>query len=139
MDINGYFAPPGAGGLNFAPVTPCRVADTRTNSGFGGAFGPPTPAGGSTRTMPAPSGGCGLPATARAYAFNVTVVPPGPLAFLTAWPAGLAQPLVSTLNSFRGFVVANAALVPAGANGAVSFFVTDPSDLIVDVNGYFGP
>jgi hypothetical protein len=47
--------------------------------------------------------------------------------------------LVSTLNSFRGFVAANAAIVPAGTNGAVSFFVTDPSDLIVDVNGYFGP
>lgn len=139
VDINGYFAPPGAGGLNFAPVTPCRVADTRTNSGFGGAFGAPTPAGGSTRTMPVPSGGCGLPATARAYAFNVTVVPPGPLAFLTAWPAGLPQPLVSTLNSFRGLVVANAAIVPAGTNGAVSFFVTDPANLIVDVNGYFGP
>lgn len=34
--------------LNFYPVTPCRVADTRGN-GFTGAFGPPTMAGGYSR------------------------------------------------------------------------------------------
>ncbi|MFN0166880.1 MAG: hypothetical protein ACKV22_10660 [Bryobacteraceae bacterium] len=137
LDINGYFAAPGTGGLNFAPVAPCRIADTRAGSGFTGAFGAPTPASGSTRTLPVPSSGCGLPANARAYSFNVTVVPSSPLAYLTTWPAGLLRPLVSTLNSFRGYVVANAAIVPAGTDGAVNFYVTDPTNLVVDVNGYF--
>jgi len=68
---------------------------------------------------------------------NVTVVPPGPLIYLTAWPAGQPQPVVSTLNSFAGKVVANAAIVPAGTNDAVSIFVSDPTDLILDLNGYF--
>jgi len=34
-------------------------------------------------------------------------------------------------------VVANAAIVP-GTNGSISVFVSNATDLIVDVNGYFG-
>ena len=29
IDINGYFAPPGQGGLSLYPAAPCRVIDTR--------------------------------------------------------------------------------------------------------------
>jgi len=84
-----------------------------------------------------PSSACALPGTAQAYSLNMTVVPPGPLSYLTAWPAGMPQPTGSTLNSYQGKVVANAALVPAGNGGAISVFVTDRTDLIIDVNGYF--
>ncbi len=139
LDINGYFAAPAEGGLDFAPVAPCRLADTRSSSGFSGAFGAPTLTAGSTRVLPVPAGGCSLPAGALAYSFNVTAVPSAFLSYVTTWPVGLIRPLVSTLNSFRGFVVANAAIVPAGTGGAVNFFVTDPTDLVVDVNGYFTP
>ena len=45
--------------------------------------------------------------------------------------------MVSTLNSFGGMVVANAAIVPAGAGGAVSVYVTDATDVILDIDGYF--
>jgi len=41
------------------------------------------------------------------------------------------------LNSFDGRVVANAAIVPAGANGAISIYVTDQAHVILDINGYF--
>src|SRR5439155_13185483 len=75
-------------GLGFFPVKPCRVADTRSNSGLTGAFGAPRMAGGSKRDFPIPSGGCGIPANAKAYSVNVTVVPPGFLAYLSIWPAG---------------------------------------------------
>ena len=121
-------------GLQFVPVTPCRVADTRNPVG---PFGGPTPAANSVRSFAIPQSGCGIPSTAQAYALNVTVVPEGPLSYLTLWPAGQAQPLVSTLNSFGGSVVANAAIVPAGAGGAVNVFVTNPTDVILDINGYF--
>ncbi|MFN0166343.1 MAG: PQQ-dependent sugar dehydrogenase [Bryobacteraceae bacterium] len=137
LDINGYFAPPGPGGLNFTPVAPCRVADTRRGSGFTGAFGEPPLNPGANRVLTASASNCGIPPTARALAFNVTVVPAASLSFLTAWPTGLALPQVSTLNSFRGFVVANAAIIPTGTGGAVSFYATDQTDLIVDVSGYF--
>ena len=81
---------------------------------------------------------CGLPAAAQAYSLNATVVPAGPLGFLTLWPAGGPAPLVSTLNSLDGSVVSNAAIVPA-ANGEIDAFATNPTALILDVNGYFAP
>ncbi len=34
-------------------------------------------------------------------------------------------------------MVANAAIVPAGTNGAVNVFVTNSTDVILDINGYF--
>ena len=69
----------------------------------------------------------------------MTVVPHGELGYLTAWPTGSAQPIVSTLNSIDGTVLANAAIVPAANDGSVSFFATNDTDLVVDVNGYFAP
>jgi hypothetical protein len=137
MDINGYFGQPGsAGALSFYPVAPCRVADTR----YGGPpFGGPEMEGPTTRVFPIPASACNIPTTAAAYSLNVTVVPDGPLSYLTIWPAGSAQPNVSTLNSFDGSVVANAAIVPAGADGAISVYTTNPTHVILDINGYFAP
>ena len=123
-----------AAGSRFVPVIPCRIADTRNPDG---PFGGPTPGAGATRSFAIPQSACGIPATAQAYSLNVTVIPKGRLGYLTLWPTGQAQPLVSTLNSFAGNVVANAALVPAGTGGAVSVFVSDPTDVILDINGYF--
>jgi hypothetical protein len=66
----------------------------------------------------------------------VTVVPRGHLGYLTIWPEGESQPLVSTLNSPDGRTKANAAIVPSG-NSAVSVYVTDTTDVILDIDGYF--
>src|SRR6202142_769383 len=121
-------------GLRFIPVTPCRVADTRGGSG---QFGGPTMTVASSRSFAIPQSACGIPSTAQAYSLNVTVVPKGPLSYLTLWPTGQTQPGVSTLNSFQGTVVANAAVVPAGTGGAVSVYVTNATDVILDINGYF--
>jgi hypothetical protein len=46
---------------------------------------------------------------------------------------------IATPNSFAGLIVANAALVPSGSNGAVSAFVTNQTHLILDINGFFAP
>jgi len=139
IDINGYFAPPQATALAFYPVTPCRAVDTRAGQGTSGAFGPPQMAAGETRSFPLPTSSCRLPSTALAYSLNMTVAPPGPMQYLAAWPAGQNQPLVSTLNAYNGQIVANAAIVPAGIGGAIDVYVHDPTDLIVDINGYFAP
>ncbi len=139
LDTSGYFAPPGgAGALLFYPVTPCRVADTR---GPDGPFGAPILAAATTRSFTIPASVCNIPTTAAAYSLNITVVPDGdrPLPYLTAWPAGSPQPGVSTLNSFDGAVVANAAIVAAGTNGAIAIFVWSSTDVILDINGYFAP
>ncbi len=144
VDSNGYFAPPGgAGALYFYPLTPCRVVDTRTvGSGKTGAFGPPTMSAGSTRDFPIPSSSCGVPDTAQAYSLNFGVVAPGPLGYLTTWPAGQPMPLVATLAAPQGGIVGDAAIVAAGANGAngaISVFVSNTTDVIIDIDGYFAP
>jgi hypothetical protein len=136
LDIDGYFGQPGGtGALSFYPVAPCRVADTRNGTG---PLGGPKMADRETRSFPIPSSGCGIPAAA-AYSLNVTVVPDGMLQYLTAWPTGAGQPFASTLNSWDGAVVANAAIVPAGDGGAISVFVTNRTHVILDINGYFAP
>lgn len=124
--------------LYFTPVTPCRVVDSRSGQGTTGEYGPPLLRGGETRAFHIAAGRCsGIPATAQAYSVNVTVVPSGNLGYLSMWPSDQAQPLVSTLNAPKGGIVANAAIVPAAASGAVSVFVTDPTDVVLDINGYF--
>ena len=137
LDIDGYFVPAGtASALAFYPLTPCRVADTRQATD---PLGGPSIAGGSSRSFPVQSSNCDIPSTAKAYSLNVTAVPHTTLGYLTAWATGETQPYVSTLNSSTGAVVANAAIVPAAANGEVSIFVSDDADVILDVNGYFAP
>ena len=60
----------------------------------------------------------------------------GTLGYLTLGPAGQPLPVVSTLNSLDGTIVSNAAFVPA-TNGTITAFASNPTDLVVDVNGYF--
>ena len=93
----------------------------------------------SQRSFPIPSSACGIPSNAAAYSLNFTVVPQGPLGLLTAWPTGQALPNVSTLNSYSGTVVANAAIVPAGTGGAISVYVSNTTDVLFDIDGYFAP
>ena len=121
--------------LRFVPVTPCRVADTRN---LEGAFGGPAIAADGSRDFVVPASACGVPVTAQAYSLNVAVVPAGVLGYLTLWPSGQAQPLVSTLNS-DGRIKSNAAIVRAGAAGAISVFASNATDLVLDINGYFVP
>jgi len=138
VDINGYFAPPRSNGLNFYTLTPCRLVDTRNPNG---TFGGPTMGPGTARAFPLSQGSCGLPAVpgAQAYSLNMTAVPQGVLGYLSTWPAGATQPVVSTLNAFKGQIVANAAIVPAGSAGSIDVYVTNTTDVVVDTNGYFGP
>ena len=140
LDIDGYFAPATASTLEFYPLTPCRVADTRL-SNFPPGLGQPELSAGLPRVFPVLNSSC-IPAhaNAAAYSFNFTVVPGGhPVGYLSVWPSGQNQPVVSTLNDQTGTIVANAAIVPAGASGSISAFATDNTQLLIDIDGYFAP
>ncbi len=123
--------------LPFIGVTPCRVLDTRNPVG---PFGGPAFSSGQTRSFTIPSGPCsGIP-SAGAYSLNFTVVNMTGFGFLTAWPAGTAQPLVSTLDYVpTEGALANAAIVPASGSGAISVYVSVGTDVIIDINGYYAP
>jgi len=126
LDVNGYFAPPATGGLSLYTTAPCRVIDTR-----------PIPFNGTT-VVTVQGSACAPPATAEAYVLNATVVPVGPLNYLTLWPAGASQPYVSTLNADDGAITSNMAIVPTN-NGSVDAFADGTTNLILDLSGYFAP
>jgi hypothetical protein len=67
---------------------------------------------------------------------NATVLPPQPLGFLTLWPNGHVQPLVSTLNALDGQITSNMAIVPT-SSGVIDAYATDPTQLVLDTSGYF--
>jgi hypothetical protein len=81
---------------------------------------------------------CAPPANAAAYVFNATVVPPGSMPYLTLWPDGEQQPVVSTLNAYDGFITSNMAIVPTN-NGSIDAYAAGLTQLILDISGYFAP
>jgi YVTN family beta-propeller protein len=140
LDIDGYFiAAPDPSAFAFFPLTPCRVADTRTTNG---PLGGPYLYGAQQRDFPVLAATlCAIPNSAVAYSLNFAAIPRmgNPLGYLTVWPTGESRPLVSTLNALTGTVTANAAIVPAGQNGDISVYPSQDTDLVIDINGYFGP
>jgi hypothetical protein len=129
IDISGYFAPPGPGGLSLYAVTPCRVLDSRLTSG--------TPFS-TTLDVNVGAAPCGVPATAQAFLFNATAIPSNSLGYLTMWPQGLPRPLAATLNASDGAITNNMAIVPT-TNGSISIFPSAATHLVLDAFGFFAP
>ena len=94
---------------------------------------------GATRTFDV-RGACGIPATARAIAVNVTVTGATRPGHLRLWATDEARPLSSTINFGAGLTRANNAVLRLGTAGSVSVFCSMASGtahLVVDVAGYF--
>lgn len=124
-------------GTVFHPVTPCRAVDTRDEQGaYGGQSIP-----GTTDRFFAITGSCGIPATARAVAVNLTVVTPSMSGHLRIFPADVARPTSSAVNFQAGMVRANNALLrlPMDGLGDVGVYNGSPgiAHVIIDVTGYF--
>jgi hypothetical protein len=135
-DVAGWFSDGTgpAGGSLFVGVTPARILDTRA----GQSLGP-----NSIRVVSIAGQG-GVPATnatvpPTAVVLNVTVTNPTTSSYLTAWPAGLAQPTASDLNYVAGLTVPNMVVVKLGANGAIDLYNAFGSvDVVIDVVGWYG-
>jgi CSLREA domain-containing protein len=128
--------PASGGRAKFFTVTPCRVADTR---GPAGPYGAPALSGGGNRTFVI-GGQCGIPAGARAVAFNFTVTQGTGQGDIRAFPGGTPLPLVSTLNWAPGRTRANNAVTGLGASADLTVHVDQPGgtvQIIIDVTGYF--
>jgi len=120
----------------FFTLTPCRVADTRNPNG---PYGGPALQAGMERDFIA-AGQCGIPASARAVAFNVTVTQPTAQGHIILFPAGTSLPLTSTLNYRQGQTRANNAIVRLGSGGALAVVCgqsVGTTHFIIDVTGYF--
>lgn len=128
IDINGYFAPSTLpNDLSFYTLPPCRVRDTREGIGlFTG-----------TLIVDTSASTCRVPADAQAVVLNATVVPAqAPFWYLTLWPRGQTQPLVSTLNASDGVITSNMAIVPTDS-AVINAYGTNPTHLVLDTAGFF--
>jgi hypothetical protein len=54
------------------------------------------------------------------------------------WPQGQPQPLAATLNAVDGAITSNLAIIPTMTD-SVSLFLSNPTHVVLDVFGYFGP
>ncbi len=143
VDLTGYLLP----GMGYVPLTPVRIADTRSADYYQGGFGfdAPYPVGTVSPasmfdiTVPRRGSTQKMPFGAGSVVLNVTAISPDRAGYLKVVPGdGFGTlPPVSTLNFTAGQVVANGAIVGSPldevslkSNGAIV-------DAVVDVLGYF--
>lgn len=122
--------------LFFHTLLPCRAVDTRLADG---ALGGPALAAGVTRVFPV-AGACGIPATARALALNLTAVSATGEGALSAFAAGGGDGGTSVLRFAAGRTRASAAIVALGPTGLAvrsSASAGVWTHVLVDVVGWF--
>lgn len=142
MDITGYFAPPGTGGLYFHRLPrPIRLLDSRAPiPGFpacANLSAPLTADAEISRQARITCDGVTIPSDAQAIVGNATVVTPSAGGFLTLWPNGQSRPSVSNLNFAAGQVVPNAFTVGLGSDGQFRVYTSAGTHLVLDVAGYY--
>jgi len=134
---NMTFTTPAIGGT-YVPVTPIRVADTRSGSGYPNAGNVITAAGTLNVAVAGTAANDGVPSDAIAIVANVTAVRPSAAGFFTLYPSGEAQPTVSNLNFAAGETTANLVTMPIGTNGDITIFNhAGTANALVDVYGYY--
>ncbi len=122
VDVVGYFTDStnlSATGMTFVPLSPSRIFDTRSNSGFQGQ-GETLAPGATINVIVANQGGLPQSITKVAVA-NITATNTNGLGYLVVYPSGTTKPDTSTLNwSGPGESVANSAAVTLGSNGEIT-------------------
>jgi hypothetical protein len=130
IDVNGYYSD--SGSSRFTPLSPARIADSRSNQGTDRV------SAGETVVLQV-AGVAGVPADATAVSLNITSTDAGANGFVTAWACDDGQPLVSSLNQQPGRVRPNLVVTPVAADGTVCLYTSSDVELIVDVTGYYSP
>jgi hypothetical protein len=128
IDLNGWLTTNSSVGLQ--PVSSQRLVDTRL--GIGGSLRMVPGQVLEVQAVPAGS-------ATTAVALNVTAVDPAGAGFVTAWPCGITQPLVSNLNPQPHVTQPNFVNVRVSASGKVCFYTTVDTDLIVDLFAEYRP
>ena len=134
-DLAGWFeaADHATAGRFRSTPAPFRVLDTR--DGTGAPAGKPGPDGTLTVHV---TGVGGVPATGvAAVVVNLTGTDATADGYVTAWPAGTAQPLASNLNLVKADTRANLAIVPVSPAGDIALYTQSGTHLVADVAGWF--
>lgn len=136
IDLLGWFD---AGSLLTA-TAPSRVVDSRIGTGAPAALVvPATPLAVPVRglDLATPGGRQTVPTSASAVILDVAAVDPTQDGFLTVWPCESQRPIASNINYRAGRTVANGVIAPISADGTICVYSKSPSDVIVDVRGWF--
>jgi photosystem II stability/assembly factor-like uncharacterized protein len=115
----------------FYTVEPCRIADTRSSGG---------PVQSASKRVFQVAGNCGIPATARSIAVNLTVTEPTAQGHLTAYETGTATPDTISIAYRAGQTRASNAIVALDPPGRLTVKCSQPAGtvhVILDVAGYF--
>lgn len=119
----------------YVSTPPTRIVDSRIGQGLSQRL-----TAGQTVNLTMTGGALAIPANATAVVLNVTMTDAGGGGFMTAWPAGEPLPTTSIVNTERvAQTIPNLVTVQIGAAGAVSFFTSVATHLIIDVQGYYAP
>jgi len=130
IDVTGHFRPTAA--TSYTGQTPAKLIDTTTGLNSNGRL-----ALGETIRVDVNDAGVGVPTNATAVAVNIIGELPATNGYLTAFPCGITQPVVSNLNPVKGSIKSNFAIVPLSATGELCVFTSKSVDLKIDVMGYF--
>ena len=148
FDVTGYFVA-NASGASYVPVTPNRLADSRSGAeqqGLTGALVSQSPAIFTVTNRQAGNATQNIPVGAIAITGNLTAVSTGASGYFALTPTAPAGglPSTSTLNFPARDVRANAVTVPLGTGGGGSgiLWVTfvgggGTMNVVFDVTGYF--
>jgi hypothetical protein len=128
IDVNGYVSP-GASQI-FVPVAPKRIFDSRPGAQ------PLRP--GQVLRVNVEGGASPAPSAAVAVALNLTGVMPDQTGWIRAFPCGLPETSVSSINPRFGEARANSVIVPTASDGTICLTSNVTSHVIIDITGWFG-
>jgi hypothetical protein len=135
VDYTGYFSD--ADGLDFQPLDPIRMFDSRSTTRAFNESTNGTRVGGGQVIRLDIAGTRGVPEGATAVSLNLTAAEPLDASFLTAYPCG-QRPSTSTVNIYPSQgAAANGAMVKLSADGELCIYTLNPTHIIVDVNGVY--
>ncbi|MBK8468863.1 MAG: hypothetical protein WAR57_13125 [Candidatus Phosphoribacter sp.] len=134
VDIAGYYD--GGAGGKFVPVAATRIYDTRVS---------PQASLGSNEVrtikvagLTTPAGVTPIPPSATSVVFAATAVNNQSPGYQTFWPGTASQPLAAMLLPDRPNALTDNLVVSGLGNGNLAMFnFTQPTDLVIDVNGYY--
>lgn len=144
VDAAGYYP----AGTDYVPIVPERFADTRAGTPgsavvSGGVVGGGPGVAASTLSIPVAGVGS-IPDDVTAVSLNIAAINPGVGGFATAYPCDLAQPSTASINFAAGVNISNGGLIGVAQSGGASevgrvcITTSTPSNIAVDITGYYG-
>jgi len=154
IDLTGYYAPPGAGGLYYHPL-PAPVRLLQTFPGATGCFlngsqqlqGTNDPNANPALDLAVDGRGAGLPSPCNSIPGDAvvlvgnatTVFPQAPFGFgyLTIYPSDAARPTVASSNYGNNDIINGPFAVKLGADGKFKVYTFSTTHLVIDISGYY--